>query len=694
MQETILTDVKKPKAFADSYPEDACASLNETWRRVEMTQSRERPNRSRLLLYSMQLRSTWIAASAFALLMAAAPAGAAPWTLLGDHALSGGLAGPRGASAPFVGMSADGATLVAFSQAGRPWSSADQGVSWQPLESLEAGSTFRPDREQSPPELGPRSLAVRHPYRAGRIYGLADDLHLSKDDGETWTALTNEAEQPMIGGRPSAIAFDPADPDRIFVSTEAGLWRSADGGLTWFGLNAAFPNFPTGRFHEVGAGAPPLFEAAGVGFALLPGGARRWVLARSAPVAGDEPAFASFERFLDTGEVEIAPPLEDSAPWTAQAVSGGDQPLRAVGTSDGRIWLSVDGGISWRPAGQGLPATGERVAALWVDPRAPRAAVAIFGGRAGGRVFRTVDGGQVWDDLTAGLPPGELRAVTASVDGGAVYVGGEAGVFHASISLLEPSPAADWEAVSDDLPGAAVSDLFLSARTGQLYVALEGYGVYRRRAPDVLRSMRLLNAADLSGRAIAPGGLLTLLGAAVGAATIDGLPAPVLFATDEESQIQAPFQARPGAGATVRLATSQGPRILSFPIQALAPAIFTDNGEPLVLDAGTGRLLDLSRPARPGTRILILAAGLGAVNPVWPAGLAAPVENPPAVVAPVSAWLDGVQLEVVSATLAGGYVGAYWVEAELPISLQGGSGSLVIEAGGNRSNAVRLLLAP
>lgn len=615
----------------------------------------------------MHLGRTLIGAIALGLAAGAVQGAAAGWTLLGDHALAAGLAGPRGGGLPFVGFTADGSRLTVVTGSGRGWASSDQGSNWQQLENLDAALLFRLERTDAASPEGV-TVAVRHPYRAGWLYGLGQDLFLSQDDGAVWTALTNEAEQPMIGARPSAIAFDPADPERVFVATEAGLWRSADGGLSWVSLNAALPNFPSGRFRELGPGAPPIFDADGVGPALLPGGAQRWILAEVAQ-GGGSPASASvvFERFLDTGDLQVAPARPDRGPLTALAVSGGGE-------------LPVPGG---RP-----------VADLWLDPQSPLAAVAVFAGAEGPRVFRTVDGGLLWDDLTANLPAGEIRSVVASSDGDAVYVGGEAGVFYASVALDAPAPNNGWEAVTDDLPAAPVSDLFLSARTGRLYVAVEGFGVYRRRAPDVLRSMKLLNAADLSTRAITPGGLLTLLGSAVGRATINGLPAPVLLSTEEESQIQAPFNTRAGTGATVELATPQGARTLNFPVATLAPAIFTEDGEPLILDAGTGRLLDLMRPARPGSRILILAAGLGAVDPVWPAGVAAPLEAPPAVVAPVRAYLNGAEIEVHSATLAGGYIGAYWVEAELPTALQGGSGSLIIEAGANRSQAVRLLLAP
>lgn len=642
----------------------------------------------------MRRNATAEVAVALTLLLAAADPLLAAWTQLGDHAISAGMAGPRGASVPFAGMTLDGATLVAVTHNGRFWTSQDQGLSWQSSAPVEAAMLFQPERAESVgPEPG--ALTIRHPYRAGWLYSLAADLHLSRDGGDTWTALTNEAALPMIGARPSSIAFDPADPERLYVGTEAGLWRSADGGMSWVSLNAALPNFPAGQFRKLDPAAPPLFEAAGVGLTLLPGGAQRWIEAIRLATPSAGAAFAGFAGFVDAGSLELSATRQDAEPPTAFGISGGSRPMRLAGASDGSLWLSADAGASWRPAGGNLPhSSGRRVADLWLAPDSELSAIAVFSGADGARVFRTVDGGTVWDDVTADLPGGEILAVAASADGEAVYVGGEAGVFYASLSLRSPTPASSWQPLGAELPAATAHDLFLSDRTGRLFVALEGYGIYRRLAPDVAESMRLLNAADLTRRAIAPGGLLTLLGGTVNSATIDGRPAPVLLATAEESQIQAPFTARAGSSATIELATSGGAKQFRFPIESLAPAIFTDNGEALVLDAGSGRLLDLTRPARPGARILILASGLGAVDPVWPAGLAAPLENPPAVVALVNAYLDGAPIPVLDATLAGGYVGAYWVEAELPMSLQSGSGSLVIEAGGSRSNAVTLLLAP
>lgn len=90
-------------------------------------------------------------------------------------------------------------------------------------------------------------LAVS-PADAKVLYANADGLGLFKstDGGVTWTAV-NSGLGVMPGARftVTSIAFDPTDPQRIFVTT--GVWmgtshvefyaiavmRSLDGGATW-----------------------------------------------------------------------------------------------------------------------------------------------------------------------------------------------------------------------------------------------------------------------------------------------------------------------------------------------------------------------------------------------------------------------------------------------------------------------------
>jgi uncharacterized protein (TIGR03437 family) len=267
-------------------------------------------------------------------------------------------------------------------------------------------------------------------------------------------------------------------------------------------------------------------------------------------------------------------------------------------------------------------------------------------------------------------------------------------LFYTRGDLRNPGPATRWSRLGGNLPDAPLEDLHLDPASGALYVAVAGFGVYRTSAPDLADTLRVLNAADLSARAAAPGGLLTVLGAAVRSALAGQWSAPVLASGATESQIQVPFEA---SGSTLNLAldTLRGPRRVGVPLEPVAPAIFLDaDGSPLVLDAAGGVLLDADRPARAGSQILILATGLGRVRPDWPTGLPAPLEDPPVTVTPVAAYLNGAPLRVLSSTLAGGYIGVYMIRVELPAVVNSGTGELVVAAGDKISNRVRIFLDP
>ncbi len=168
----------------------------------------------------------------------------------------------------------------------------------------------------------------------------------------------------------------------------------------------------------------------------------------------------------------------------------------------------------------------------------------------------------------------------------------------------------------------------------------------------------------------------------------------MLAAGSTESQIQVPFEV---SGAAVNLSLTDGQRRFSFGLRVrdVSPAIFVDrDGSPLLIDADSGLQLDLMNPARSGSRVQMIATGLGKVSPEWPTGTPAPQDNPPRVVAPLKLFIDGTEIPVTRATLAPGYIGFYLVEFELPSLVNAGPAQLVLEAGGETSNKVTIPLEP
>jgi len=177
-------------------------------------------------------------------------------------------------------------------------------------------------------------------------------------------------------------------------------------------------------------------------------------------------------------------------------VSGSSGDVVYAGSSDGRIWVSFDGGRTFPAPPWQASGPVERI--LWTPPsrawRWPRWR-AIGPARAPHHQFRRLLG-----PLDGNLPDSPAHGVAAERAAGAVYVATGKGVFFARVDLENASrpDSVVWTSLSDRLPAAA-PPMCASIPAGvQLYVALDGHGVYAAAAPHRLRNLRIVNAADFS----------------------------------------------------------------------------------------------------------------------------------------------------------------------------------------------------
>jgi uncharacterized protein (TIGR03437 family) len=327
---------------------------------------------------------------------------------------------------------------------------------------------------------------------------------------------------------------------------------------------------------------------------------------------------------------------------------------------------------------------------LWVDGERPDSALAT----AGSHLFRTVNGGLFWDEVTGNLPPGEIHGIAADRSAGVVYVATDRGVFGGTLSLNDAGAAAsNWTAIARDLPAAPAWDVALTGDNA-LIVALDGYGVFEAPAPHRTRTVKIVSGADLTDRAAAPGSLVSVLGARVEAVRNQGVSYPVLAASDQSSQVQVPFEASPGT-YSLALEGANDRWTVPLTVKDAAPAIFVDaDGSPLILDSGSGLVLDPKIAVYAGSTVQILATGLGKVTPEWPTGVPAPLDTPHNITGNVTAFLDGRQIDVQRAILAPGYVGYYLVELQIPLIVNRGATEFRIVMNGEESNRVKLYLEP
>lgn len=537
---------------------------------------------------------------------------------------------------------------VATGPIDRVWFTPDGQVSVR----TRSGITWRSDGERwredssSPPPANEREQGSR----SYRLQG--DDAFRSDDGGASWLNLTRFRGGSLLGGSLSDLAVSSQNPDVIAAANDFGVWRSMDAGGTWAGFNEGLPNLSISRIMAAPQGISGLRAIAGSTILEWQPGQR--------------------------------------AAWSPVGTASPNQ-LAAIERRGAFVYRGADDSIQVTRDGVALPATpaSAPVTRFWVDTRDGAIALAL----AGGRLLRTINGGLGWDDITGSLPKGNLRGVTADRLTGSIYLAGDAGVFYGTLDFNVLGAPPVWRKLGP-LPRSQGNDVFLDGAANQLYIAVEGYGVFATLAPHRRRVPALVSAADLNARSASPGALFSLLGVGVSSARSGDRVIPLLASNEGESQLQVPFDAQ-GNELALRLESGTSGWDMKLALDTAAPAIFIDrDGTPMLLDGNSGVLLDAMNPARGNGRLQILATGLGRVKPEWPTGLEAPLEDPPQVVAEVNVFLDGQRLETVRSTLAAGYVGFYLVEALVPTLVNSGTAELRLEVAGRSSNSVRVYIEP
>ena len=188
----------------------------------------------------------------------------------------------------------------------------------------------------------------------------------------------------------------------------------------------------------------------------------------------------------------------DGSPITAIEIADQNSKLMFVGTTNGGIFRSVDGGNSWSAniAGSDLPArlisridshmrpdtnlhrlivtvAGTGVGKSLVD-RDPHGALVD---RGYSHVFVSHDDGLSWIDADLGMLPDlpYQAAVWETNPPYRAFVGGDAGVF----ALEEKNGELEWTNITGNLPNVIVSDLVYHDATGILTAATYGRGIWR-----------------------------------------------------------------------------------------------------------------------------------------------------------------------------------------------------------------------
>jgi photosystem II stability/assembly factor-like uncharacterized protein len=152
-----------------------------------------------------------------------------------------------------------------------------------------------------------------------------------------------------------------------------------------------------------------------------------------------------------------------------------------TGSNDGMVWVTMDGGATWEEVTENLP--NQTPSRCWVgeieaSAHDPMTAFVAYDCHRrddyAPYVFKTSDGGSSWTEITGDLP-GDMGSYVIRedpVNPDLLFVGTEHGLYVSNVGGNR------WVRMKNDLPTAAIRDMEMVLRTGELVVATYGRSVY------------------------------------------------------------------------------------------------------------------------------------------------------------------------------------------------------------------------
>jgi len=335
------------------------------------------------------------------------------------------------------------------------YASYDRGNTWDHLNHLAIGQFYHV------------ALDTRTPYRA---YG-------GLQDNGTWggpafrrpsssygfgaaDGTVNEDWVSVNGGDGFHCAVDPTDPDLVYSTSQYGA--------------LARKNFRTGE----GSGIRPVAEK---GKTYRFNWNTPFLLSHHNPkiyYAAGNVVFRSWNKGDDLRP--ISPEITRTPQGTASALaeSSKNPDVLYVGTDDGALWVTRNGGREWsdvtKNVGLDRPCFVATIEASRVEEG--RAYVSFDGHRSDTDeplVFATEDFGKTWASLKANLPRGSSRTLREDVENpDLLYLGTEFAVW-ASVDRGK-----SWAKINGNLPTVAVLEVAVHPTAGEVVAATHGRSLW------------------------------------------------------------------------------------------------------------------------------------------------------------------------------------------------------------------------
>jgi len=250
-----------------------------------------------------------------------------------------------------------------------------------------------------------------------------------------------------IGGRCTALAVHPTNPDLVYIGAAGGgVWRSDDAGKTWtsqwhdqpvlnIGALAIDPKNPDTVYCGTGEANGSADSYSGVGLFRTQDGGKTWTLLASSDKAG-------LPRRIGTIAID---PFDSNRIFLGGVTHSTADPSA--------LFISTDGGQTWTRQDFVSPKNYWCHAVLFhpTSEGVVFASVVEKGARNG--IWRSDNGGQTWQQLTSGLPASTLIGRT-------------------SLAIAPSSPDTIYAIASDSNDG--VLGVFRSANRGAIWKSIGG----------------------------------------------------------------------------------------------------------------------------------------------------------------------------------------------------------------------------
>lgn len=231
-----------------------------------------------------------------------------------------------------------------------------------------------PVAEGSTNDNGMVTAIAFNPNNPNTLYvgTVAGGVWRSRDGGTNWTPLFDR--QLLMGiGDPGCVAVDPSNTDTVYAGTSA-RWLLGDANPTYFNANQA---------------AQGLYKSTD--------GGSSWIqLGAGFPASNTGNALVAL--FGTNINVVIVDPASSNTLY--------------CGTQNG-VWISGDGGQNWT---QGTGSFGD-VRTLVLDPTSPIASRILYAGVSNSGVWTSNNGGASWTSILTGSTPVVASAVGAAPHG-------------------------------------------------------------------------------------------------------------------------------------------------------------------------------------------------------------------------------------------------------------------------------------